>query len=336
MLYKRKKTWWVDFVSPNGERVRHSARTQDKKKAQQYHDRLKAEYWAQDQLNKKPEYTWKEAVVKWLNEKSYKATIEQDRSNLIWWDQYLGGLKLSEINRDLLLEIGQIKADETSESTANRYLALVRAILRIARDEWEWIDSIPKVRMYKVSKRRIRWLRHEEAANLLAELPAHQRGMCVFALSTGLRQGNVKGLEWTQIDLKRKVAWVHADQAKAGEPIAFPLNQDALEVLEEMRGNHDRFVFTYKGKQINQVNTAAWKKALARAGLDDFRWHDLRHTWASWMAQNGTPLNVLQEMGGWKSVEMVRRYAHFSAEHLSPYADKLVRGTNVVQTDPEE
>ena len=67
----------------------------------------------------------------------------------------------------------------------------------------------------------------------------------------------------------------------------------------------------------------AWIAALGRAGIQDFRWHDLRHTWASWHVQGGTPLHALQELGGWESPEMVRRYAHFSAEHLAPYADRL-------------
>ena len=71
------------------------------------------------------------------------------------------------------------------------------------------------------------------------------------------------------------------------------------------------------------VSTKAWYHALQRAGIEDFRWHDLRHTWASWHVQNGTPLHALQELGGWESPEMVRRYAHFSAEHLAPYADRL-------------
>jgi hypothetical protein len=71
------------------------------------------------------------------------------------------------------------------------------------------------------------------------------------------------------------------------------------------------------------MNTKAWRQALDRAGIQDFRWHDLRHTWASWHVQNGTPLFAQQELGGWQSSEMARRYAHLSAEHLTPYADRL-------------
>ena len=92
-------------------------------------------------------------------------------------------------------------------------------------------------------------------------------------------------------------------------------------------------VFTYKGRSVHQVNTKAWKRALERAGIANFRWHDLRHTWASWHVQTGTPLHVLQELGGWESVEMVRRYAHLSSQHLAQYVDKMPGGLKVV--DPK-
>jgi integrase len=82
-------------------------------------------------------------------------------------------------------------------------------------------------------------------------------------------------------------------------------------------------VFSYSGNPIKQVNGKAWMAALRRSSIEDFRWHDLRHTWASWHVRNGTPLHALQELGGWESSEMVRRYAHFSAEHLA------VRGSTV-------
>ncbi len=102
------------------------------------------------------------------------------------------------------------------------------------------------------------------------------------------------------MDLTRKIAWIHPDQAKARKAIAVPLDADALEVIIEARGKQDRFIFTYLGKPVKDANTMAFKKALERAGINDFRWHDLRHTWASWHAHSGTPLYVLKELGGWK------------------------------------
>jgi integrase len=103
-----------------------------------------------------------------------------------------------------------------------------------------------------------------------------------------------------------------------------PLNAEAMQVLQDQQGQHDSYVFAYKGHPIWQVNTKAWQKAVKSAGLTGFRWHDLRHTWASWHVQAGTPLYVLQEMGSWASAEMVRRYAHLSAEHLAEHAERIV------------
>lgn len=102
-----------------------------------------------------------------------------------------------------------------------------------------------------------------------------------------------------------------------------PLNADAMTVLERRRGRHAQHVFTWRDRPVWQVNTKAWRKALQRAGAADFRWHDLRHTWASYHAQSGTPLNVLQEMGGWRSHEMVLRYSHLSASYLLAHAERI-------------
>jgi integrase len=92
--------------------------------------------------------------------------------------------------------------------------------------------------------------------------------------------------------------------------------------LNKRLGKHATHVFSYRGVPITQVSTKAWYAALDRAGIKEFRWHDLRHTWASWHVQQGTPLFALQELGGWESAEMVRRYAHLAADHLVPYAER--------------
>jgi integrase len=163
----------------------------------------------------------------------------------------------------------------------------------------------------------------EEAQRLLDALPVPLADMAAFSLATGLRAANVTGLQWTQLDLVRRLAWVHADQAKARKAIPVPLNSEAVLVIRKWLGKHPTHVFSYRGKPITQVSTKAWYAALQTAGIEDFRWHDLRHTWASWHVQSGTPLFALQEMGGWSSAEMVRRYAHLAAEHLAPFAERL-------------
>ena len=112
----------------------------------------------------------------------------------------------------------------------------------------------------------------------MAELPTHQRDVVLFALATGLRQSNLVGLEWSHVNLAAGHAWVGADQSKNGKPIAVPLNATALAVLQRQVGKHPEKVFTYAGKPLGWANTKAWRNALKRAGIENFRWHDLRHT----------------------------------------------------------
>jgi integrase len=331
-LFKRGSTWWVRFTSPNGERIRRSAGTTDRKKAQEYEDRLKAELWRVHKLGEKPRRTWEETVVRWLQDKEHKADREKDKAKLRWFDPYLGTLYLDEIDRALIDRIGKIRKQESSPSTANRYLALLRAILRMARDEWEWVDHIPRVRLYPEPKKRVRWITREEAARLLTELPSHLADMAAFTLATGLRQSNVTYLRWDQVDVGRGMAWIHADQSKSRKAIAIPLNGDAIAILSRRVGRHPEFVFTYKGKPVARTTTKAWQHALTRAGIEDFRWHDLRHTWASWHVQQGTSLQELMELGGWSSFEMVLRYAHLAGEHLKGAAQRI-EGTILAQSE---
>jgi integrase len=335
MLFKRKdsKLYWVRFTAPNGERIRTSTGIDNRKQAQEFADRLKARYWDIQKLGEKPERSWQDAVVRWLDETGHKASYKEDVLHLRWLNPYFGDLSLAGINRDKLDWVTkQRKKSGVSNATVNRMLAVTRSILRRAALDWEWLDKVPKVKLLPEPKRRIRWLTHGEADKLVAELPEHLADMAQFTLATGLRQANVTQLEWTQIDLDKRIAWIHPDQAKARKAISVPLSQDAVTVLLRQIGKHHQRVFTYQGKPVTQVNTKAWHKALGRAGIKDFRWHDLRHTWASWHVQNGTPLDVLQELGAWESVEMVRRYAHLGQSHLANYADNSCQLKNTTGT----
>jgi integrase len=324
-LYRRpdSKYWWAAITCPDGGTVRLSTKTADRKAAEAWCAQTQHEAWQQQRLGVKPKYLWDEAVVKWCEETMHKVSHQDDLAKFRWLNPYLGGVVLNDISREQIAQIAEIKAQEASCSTANRYLALIRAVCRRAVHEWEWIDKVPKVRLYPEPKRRIRFLTIEEVDALLKRLPDHQRSLTMFALATGLRQANVLRLQWNQVNLTQRLAWIHADQAKAREAIAVPLNELAMSVLNRQRGRHDQCVFTYKGRPVSQANTRVWRKALADLGIENFRWHDLRHTWASWLAMNGATLSELQELGGWKSASMVRRYAHLSANHLMKVSSKL-------------
>lgn len=128
----------------------------------------------------------------------------------------------------------------------NRTLVLVRSILRKSAREWQWLDRAPAVRMLKELTRRIRYLTHKEAYQLLAELPVHLRDMAAFSLESGLPAANVTGLRWSAMDLNRKLARVHPDEAKARKAIPVPLNGEAMSILQKQNGKHRDHVFTFK------------------------------------------------------------------------------------------
>jgi integrase len=124
------------------------------------------------------------------------------------------------------------------------------------------------------------------------------------------------------VDLERRTAWL--DQTKNGTPRGVPLNRDAVAVLKGERGKHEQFCFTFRGRPIRyELTNTAWQNAVRKAGLGDLRFHDLRHTWASWHRQAGTSTDELKELGGWKSRSMVDRYAKFATDHLGAAAARI-------------
>ena len=323
-LYKREDSsiWWIRFTH-KGNRVQQSSGTSERVKAEEFEAKLRSSLWEQERLGAKPIYKWEDAVVRYVRETKHKASQVSDIYHLRWLDKYLNGVELQTIKRDMLDKISVAKqAEGVENSTVNRLMEVIRAILRKACNEWEWLDRVPAVRMLPEPIKRVRWLRRHEAEKLIAELPTHLADMARFSLETGLRRSNVTGLQWSQLDLVRNTAWIHPDEAKARKAIPVPLSIAAVAVLRKQIGKHQTNVFTYKGNTVTQVNTKAWHKALERANIEDFRWHDLRHTWASWHIQEGTPLHVLQELGGWSTPEMVQKYAHLSSEHLAQWVDR--------------
>lgn len=315
-----------------GNRLQKSTGTTDKVAAQRFHDQIKADLWKQQKLGERPQRLWEEAVVRWLQESQHKRSLKEDQRHLRWLDTYFRGCKLSEITRDKVEHVSKIKeAQNVTPATINRLLATIRSILRKAEREWEWIERAPVIRMRKEDNKRIRWLTAQQAQCLLQTLPPHLADMAAFTLATGLRRSNVTQLQWSEVDLTQHHAWVRPDQAKGKKAIPVPLNADAMAILRKRLGKHPQFVFTYKNEPINQCSTKAWRKALQRAGIENFRWHDLRHTWASWHIQSGSSLHELQQLGGWRSYDMVLRYAHLEGRQLKQAAER-VHVTNLLQS----
>ena len=320
-LYKRGPVYWASFTAPDGKRIRCTTGTGDRQKAQEFFDKLKHESWRVSRMGEKQRHTWDEAALLWLTEKADKKSIESDKVILRFLTPILRGKYLDEITRADIVKIGEERKRATSPSRANRYLALLRAILNRAVKIWEWLDKAPAVTLYKEPKRRIRYLTPDQIQRLMQELPAHQKPVVAFALLTGLRKGNILNLRWSQVDLANRAVSISGEEMKNGNEHTVPLSDAAFNTVIAQIGKNPEYVFTYRGKPIREINTKHFRAALKRAGIYNYRFHDNRHTWASLLIQNGVSLYELQEMGAWQSPEMVKRYAHLAPKKLQENAE---------------
>jgi len=325
-LYRRTNSslWWTRFTI-GGREVRRSTGTADKGLAEEFEHELRRRYWREIRLGEHF-YTFGQAGERWKRDRAGKRSLERDERILAQYTD-LDSLPLRDFSRDMLDELRQAREKVVSRSTVNREFALLRAIFNTAVDEWRWIETAPKFPMAVIELPDARWITREQFRTLLEHLPAHLQAMARFAVATGLRRSNITGLTWDRVDLKAGVAYIPGSTAKGKRGIAAPLNADALAVLRKQLGEHDNFVFVFRGSPVYQVTTRAWRDACRAAGLAGLRFHDLRHTWASWQAQSGTDPLVLQHLGGWASQAMVLRYAHLSPRHLKAYARRTLLGT---------
>jgi integrase len=336
----KKGILWVRFTAPDGSEVYRSAGTTDRALATEWASKLHAEHYRVARLGEKPRRLWTEAVTAWLDDHQHKRSLSKDLHNLVWLDPHFRGKYLDEIDSDALKAVSDARRAEpkdkrrrkdgtaftdqpTSQATVDKMLALIRSILRDAHGRG-WLDLLPSVQLKAPPKEDYRWLTKDEAEALYDKLSDHLKPMYLFSLATGLREQNVLRLEWGKVDLSRRVMWVKAGAAKAKKAIGIPLNRDAIDVLKAQQGKHGRWVFpNEKGKPYDRANNHGFKAAQVRAGIAPLTWHDLRHTWASWHVMAGTSLRTLMELGGWRSIQSVLRYAHLSPEHLASDAARV-------------
>ncbi|WP_370426094.1 tyrosine-type recombinase/integrase [Pantoea vagans] len=362
-IFRRGAVWYGSYTTPGGKRIKESLGTEDRKQAQELHDRRKAELWRIERLGDFPDVTFEEACLRWLEEKAHKKSLDADKGRIGFWLMHFEGVLLKDIGEAKIyaavsrmtnrkakerweqravsmakkgMDIGEYKPAAVSTSTKAKHLALMKALMRAAEREWKWIEKSPVIKVPQERNKRVRWLESAEAKRLIEECPEPLKSTVEFALATGLRRSNIVDLKWQQIDLQRKVAWIYPEESKSGRAIGVALNEMAESVLRRQIGRHHNWVFvhTESVKRNDGTTTAsvrkmrvdsntAWRAALKRAGIEDFRFHDLRHTWASWLIQAGVPLSALQEMGGWESIEMVQRYAHLAPNHLTEHARQI-------------
>jgi integrase len=266
-----------------------------------------------------------------------KRSGRSQRAQLLWWRRELGSLTLADLTpaaiadcRDRLARGETPSKKPSTSATQVRYLAALSHTLAVALREWGWLTENParNVRRPKEPGGRVRFLSEEERTALLAACKRSRNPLLyllvVLALATGARLGELLGLRWADVDLTRGVA--RLARTKNGEPRALLLGGHAIAVLAARaaeRRMDTSLVFPSEHGRTPATLRKPWERALAAAGIENFRFHDLRHTAASYLAMTGaTPTDIAAVLGH-KTLAMVKRYAHLSDQHVSQVVARM-------------
>lgn len=257
--------------------------------------------------------------------------LSTDQSNqLKWWNNKIGSHLLADVTPALIVEFRDELSKIRKPATVARYMAALSHAFTVAVNEWGWLEDSPlrKVKNPIEPRGRVRFLNDEERYKLLKacqDSPSDLLYICVIlAISTGMRQGELMGLRWGDINLKDSYLILH--ETKNGERRRVPLAGHALELLQQhskVRRLDTDVLFAGSNPSSPIELRKPWKNALKQAEIDDFRWHDLRHCTASYLAMNGASLAEIAEILGHKTLQMVKRYAHLSEAHTSKVVESM-------------
>ncbi len=262
---------------------------------------------------------------------------QKQTQQLEWWKSEIGSFLLSDITPALIVECRDRlssgitrRGTQRSPATVVRYMAALSHAFTIAVNEWQWLEDSPikKVKKPTESRGRVRFLNDAERARLLnacQESSNEWLYMCVIlALSTGMRQGELMGLKWSDVNLKDGFVILH--ETKNGERRRVPLVGHGLTLLVEhskIRRLDTELLFPGKNPEKPIDLRRPFNDALKLAEITDFHWHDLRHCTASYLAMNGASLAEIAEVLGHKTLQMVKRYAHLSDGHVSSVVESM-------------
>lgn len=324
-LYRRKPggVWWVRL----GRKTRKSTGTKDRDRAKEFERVLTERLWRKQKLGDRGAISWQDAAERWL--KTSKRSRVRDREFLVWLKPHIGNEAVRDVAEAAVLD--QLREEGLSAgwapSTVDRMMRTVRSVLRSCWKRKE-IDQ-PYVPMHGDPESEPRFLTQAQFRALCDELPLHLNLAARFAVLTLLRKTPHCRLTWGRVDLKARWAWVPGEKTKTGKPFGIALSDEAIEILKECKRlwpTGDR-VFRYEGKPVSNFHTAAFKKAAKRASVFPLRWHDMRHTGASWAVQSGVTLQELMVLGNWKSYKSVLVYAHLAPANSATAAQRV--GTSV-------
>ena len=340
----------MDVMDFSGKRLRENFKTK-KAALEEEAAYIKGKAEGKSVLDKKKglKTTFKELAGK------YEAEIKHQPSYLSYKKQTLerlkgefGEKKLSQITyydleryRTKRRETKTRRSMQPSASTLNKEVGVLTHMFNKAV-EWEMIDRSPfdgkKTLRARENNRRLRYLSEAEIQRLLKECPKHLREIVEVCLHTGMRRGELFNLKWRDI----AGGFIYITKTKTDDPRQIPINKTLAKVLKRIKlrqwrkGIQSEYVFTYRGQNISDTVKTAFGAAVKRAGILDFRFHDLRHTFASHYIMKGGSIAALQKILGHKGIKMTMRYAHLSNEFARNEIERLCDLTNVTQMSPDQ
>jgi integrase len=313
MPYKRKgSTNWQ--ITVNG--ARQSSGTADFQSAKRLEHKLNHEAWEAKRLGIRFR-TWDEADLGFLERKQGIKSAHVYARYSKFWGEHFSGKRIASISCDVARHILKGSPEACpSNATANLKLEYVGKVLRHANAPWQ-------PQYYPVLKGREEWLTPDQWRSL--RWSSDIRQVATFSLSTGLRAGNVMGLQWDWV--RGNSLMIPSTFTKTARPYGIPLNRTAQAIIEERRKTGVVSlgrVFSLQGKEIYpMLLNRCWRAVFADSEVPYMVYHGLRHTYASWMVQAGVPFEIVARLGCWKMPGMVNRYSHFDVESLRPWAERF-------------
>ncbi|MEX0429994.1 tyrosine-type recombinase/integrase [Spiribacter insolitus] len=314
----RKGSVWYARVELGGRRVERSAGKGAKRQdAVRLETKIRQDL-IKSRLGEKPEFTIAEAMSAHIDEGVAKDTIGHIRAML----PYIEGRLL----KDAHIVAREIRVDMLAKglapATVVRRLAVLRAVANKAYKEWEWLDDPvgQRIKMPKVQNERHVYLEPAQVRELAEACPHPDVGkMILVAAYTGLRKGELLRVNEGEAVCRDGLLMLDA-KTKTGKPRVIPVPEEVEAIVAEMP--------LPVSAQILKTN---WQKATMACGMEDVRWHDLRHTYASWLVQAKVPLRTVQELMGHTTMAMTQRYSHLADDHLREAVEMMRRSQASVQ-----
>ena len=344
-IYLRGKSWDINFYEDGKrytERVGQVSKSVAEEKLAVRRSEVIRGEWKPKRVRSLFE-KFKEQYLEWSKGNKKPKSSLRDECSLKHLSRFFGGKMLSEISSFLIENYKLTRKKEGAEpATINRELGCLRHMFNMAI-KWKKAQGNPvrEVKFLKEPKEKDRILTEEEEARLLEAVRTghkakHLEAIILTALNTGMRKGEILNLKSSNLDFKNRVITV--EKTKNDEIRIIPMNQKLTQTLEgAKKASKGEYVFSENGKPYRDVKTGWWT-ALENAGIENFTFHGLRHTFGSRLGMAGVDLKTIQELMGHKDIKMTMRYSHPTPEHKRKAVETLEKVTSILttQTNPDE